>query len=199
MNNVKHSRFAVSRRTFPGQVAGPERSSERGSSALMDSSLRMMAAAIVPSARCRTRFRSESPPLAPFAIFIHHLPPAPGRPLADITEPSQIIDFRGAVGLTRIRGGGTGLNTDTGQMQDLFFRPTWASARGPSSPANNFRASRFPRMVYPACTGSLTARGPNTSRDGDALGMTFASPYSVGTPEAVLFTIFTEESESASG
>ena len=61
-------------------------------------------------------------PFTPFGIFIHHLPPTPGGPLADINEPSHIADFNGFVALTRIRGGGTGINTETGETQDLAFQ-----------------------------------------------------------------------------
>lgn len=61
-------------------------------------------------------------PFAPFAIRIHHLPPTPGQPLANINEPSQITDFNGFVGVTRILGGGTGINTDTGETQPLAFQ-----------------------------------------------------------------------------
>jgi hypothetical protein len=61
-------------------------------------------------------------PFAPFAIRIHHLPPTAGQPLANINEPSQITDFRGFVGVTRILGGGTGTNTMTGQTQPLAFQ-----------------------------------------------------------------------------
>jgi hypothetical protein len=61
-------------------------------------------------------------PFAPFAIRIHHLPPTPGIPVANINEPSQITDFSGFVGLTRIRGGGTGVNTQSGQTQALAFQ-----------------------------------------------------------------------------
>lgn len=55
-------------------------------------------------------------PLTPFAINIHHLPPLPGTPLLNINEPSQITDFKGFVGLTRIRGFGSG----TGHPQLAF-------------------------------------------------------------------------------
>jgi hypothetical protein len=61
-------------------------------------------------------------PFAPFAIPIHHLPPTPGQPLASMNEPSQITDFSGFVGVTRIIGGGTGINTDTGETQALGFQ-----------------------------------------------------------------------------
>lgn len=48
--------------------------------------------------------------LKPFGIFIHHNPlkPANRTAVAGINDPSQITDFDGFVGLTHIRGGGTG-------------------------------------------------------------------------------------------
>jgi len=46
--------------------------------------------------------------VSPLGIFIHHFPaqltPAP---LSTLNEPSQITDFKGFVGLTRLRGAGT--------------------------------------------------------------------------------------------
>ena len=43
--------------------------------------------------------------VSPFGIFVHHFPVSPtGIPLPDITDPSQITDFNGFVGLNRIRG-----------------------------------------------------------------------------------------------
>jgi len=45
--------------------------------------------------------------VSPFGVMIHHFPiAAPGTPLANIQEPSQITDFNGFVGLNRIRGTG---------------------------------------------------------------------------------------------
>jgi hypothetical protein len=42
-------------------------------------------------------------------VFIHHFPVNPtGTPLENITDPSQITDFNGFVGLNRIRGVGVG-------------------------------------------------------------------------------------------
>jgi hypothetical protein len=61
-------------------------------------------------------------PFAPFAIRIHHLPPIPGQPLANMNEPSQITDFNGFVGVARIVGAGTGINTETGETQPLSFQ-----------------------------------------------------------------------------
>ena len=47
--------------------------------------------------------------VSPFGVFIHHFPiAAPGTPLANINEPSQITDFNGFVALNRIRGVGSG-------------------------------------------------------------------------------------------
>ena len=52
-------------------------------------------------------------PFQPFGVFIHHNPLNPMVALADISDPSQITDFDGFVGLTHIRGGGTGTDTST--------------------------------------------------------------------------------------
>jgi hypothetical protein len=47
--------------------------------------------------------------VSPFGVFIHHFPiAAPGTPLANLSEPSQITDFDGFVALNRIRGAGSG-------------------------------------------------------------------------------------------
>ena len=44
----------------------------------------------------------------PLGIFIHHFPAQlTATPLSALNEPSQITDFKGYVGLNRIRGGGT--------------------------------------------------------------------------------------------
>ena len=47
--------------------------------------------------------------VSPFGVLIHHFPlAAPGTPLANISEPSQITDFIGFVALNRIQGVGSG-------------------------------------------------------------------------------------------
>jgi hypothetical protein len=61
-------------------------------------------------------------PFAPFGIFIHHTPPDPALPLVNISDPSNITDFKGFVGYTRIRGGGTGTDTTTGASMPLAFQ-----------------------------------------------------------------------------
>ena len=44
----------------------------------------------------------------PLGIFIHHFPAQPtAAPLSALNEPSQITDFKGFVGLNRVRGLGT--------------------------------------------------------------------------------------------
>jgi hypothetical protein len=61
--------------------------------------------------------------VSPFGVFIHHFPVSPtGTPLPNITDPSQITDFNGFVGLNRIRGigVGTGLASPTFQA-DMGF------------------------------------------------------------------------------
>lgn len=61
--------------------------------------------------------------VSPLGIFIHHFPVIPtATPLQNLTEPSQITDFKGVVGLNRIRGGGAGLGLPTLAFQaDLGF------------------------------------------------------------------------------
>jgi len=68
--------------------------------------------------------------LKPYGIFIHHNPLNPAIPLADIHDPSQITDFDGFVGLTHIRGGGTGTNTSTGETMPLAYRADMGFSQG---------------------------------------------------------------------
>jgi len=69
-------------------------------------------------------------PFSPFAIFIHHNPLNPALPLANLSDPSQITDFKGFVGLTHIRGGGTGTNTATGASMPLAYRADMGFSQG---------------------------------------------------------------------
>jgi hypothetical protein len=69
-------------------------------------------------------------PFAPFAIFIHHNPLNPAVALASINDPSQITDFDGFVGLTHIRGTGTGTNPATGATQALNFQADMGFSQG---------------------------------------------------------------------
>jgi hypothetical protein len=68
--------------------------------------------------------------LKPFGIFIHHNPLNPATPLANISDPSQITDFDGFVGLTHIRGGGMGTDTATGAMTRLAFQADMGFSQG---------------------------------------------------------------------
>ena len=68
--------------------------------------------------------------LAPFGIFVHHNPLNPATPLANISDPSQITDFDGFVGLTHIRGGGTGTNPATGATTRLAFQADMGFSQG---------------------------------------------------------------------
>jgi len=70
------------------------------------------------------------PGLKPFGIFIHHNPLNPVTPLANINDPSQITDFDGFVGLTHIRGGGTGTDTATGATTPLAFQADMGFSQG---------------------------------------------------------------------
>lgn len=69
-------------------------------------------------------------PFAPFGVFIHHNPLNPANPLANLNDPSQITDFNGFVGLTHIRGGGTGTNTLTGVSTPLAFQADMGFSQG---------------------------------------------------------------------
>ena len=73
---------------------------------------------------------SGGAPLTPFGIFVHHHPLNPALPLASLSDPSQITDFKGFVGLTNIHGGGTGTNTMTGAQQTLAFRADMGFSQG---------------------------------------------------------------------
>jgi hypothetical protein len=68
--------------------------------------------------------------LKPFGIFIHHNPLNPATPLANINDPSQITDFDGLVGLTHIRGGGIGTNTQTGATMTLAYQADMGFSQG---------------------------------------------------------------------
>jgi hypothetical protein len=69
-------------------------------------------------------------PFAPFAVFIHHNPLNPAVPLANINDPSQITDFKGFVGLTHIRGGGTGTDTTSGTSMPLAYQADMGFSQG---------------------------------------------------------------------
>lgn len=69
-------------------------------------------------------------PVKPFGIFVHHNPLNPATPLANLNDPSQITDFDGFVGLTHIRGGGTGTDTETGATTRLAFQADMGFSQG---------------------------------------------------------------------
>ena len=71
--------------------------------------------------------------VSPFGVFIHHFPVGPtGTPLPNITDPSQITDFNGFVGLNRIRGAGagTGLASPTFQADMGFMVGEYVAVDG---------------------------------------------------------------------
>jgi len=69
-------------------------------------------------------------PFKPFGIIVHHNPLNPAVALADISDPSQITDFDGLVGLTHIQGGGTGTDTTTGVSTPLAYRADMGFGQG---------------------------------------------------------------------
>src|SRR5215831_18204943 len=64
---------------------------------------------------------------SPFGIFIHHFGALPtAAPLASLNDPSQITDFKGFVGLNRIRGAGRG----SGFADPLSFQADMGFMKG---------------------------------------------------------------------
>jgi hypothetical protein len=73
-------------------------------------------------------------PLTPFGTIVHHNPlpvalPMPGG-VSTISDPSQVTDFDGFVGLTHINGEGTGTNTTTGANTPLSYRADMGFSQG---------------------------------------------------------------------
>ena len=60
--------------------------------------------------------------VSPLGHFIHHFPPVPLLGPGPINEPSQITDFRGLVGITRVLGSGTGKDKGTSASSRLNFQ-----------------------------------------------------------------------------
>jgi hypothetical protein len=71
-----------------------------------------------------------APGLKPYGIFVHHNALNPANPLPNLHDPSQITDFEGFVGLTHIRGGGTGTNTNTGETMPLAYQADMGFSQG---------------------------------------------------------------------
>lgn len=69
-------------------------------------------------------------PFKPFGVMVHHNPLSATVALPDISDPSQITDFDGLVGLTHIQGGGTGTDTATGVTTPLAFRADMGFGQG---------------------------------------------------------------------
>jgi hypothetical protein len=60
--------------------------------------------------------------VSPLGIFIHHFPPVPVLGPGPINEPSQITDFNGLVGITRVTGAGTGTDLATGAQTRFSYQ-----------------------------------------------------------------------------
>jgi len=88
----------------------------------------LAAAGLPPPAALADRDRPTVAPrpipggVAPLGIFVHHFPPVPLLGPGPINEPSQITDFNGLVGVTRVVGSGTGTDRATGASSRLNFQ-----------------------------------------------------------------------------
>lgn len=109
-----------------------------GAAALGSSLLRPSLAYADPeddnSGRFRGPFLKPIPggvvPFKPFGVPVHHNPLNPAVALPDISDPSEITDFDGFVGLTHIRGGGTGTDTTTGVTTPLAYQADMGFGQG---------------------------------------------------------------------
>jgi hypothetical protein len=86
------------------------------------------------SGRCRGPLLKPIPggvvPFKPFGVPVHHNPLNPAVALPDISDPSEVTDFDGFVGLTHIRGGGTGTDTSTGATTPLAYQADMGFGQG---------------------------------------------------------------------
>ena len=113
----RHGRFsdlAMSRRRFLGATAA-------ATGALAASGL-WAPAALADHPVATVLPRPIPGGVSPFGIFIHHFPPVPVFSPGPINEPSEITDFNGLVGVTRVTGSGTGKNRATGATSRLNFQ-----------------------------------------------------------------------------
>jgi hypothetical protein len=130
MNKAHIHRSGPSRRGFLGTVASAGTALGAG---LLSPRLAHAAPGAFPIILERVRpnpIPGGVAPFAPFGILIHHNPLKPTTPLANISDPSQITDFDGFVGLTHIRGSGTGVNTVTGTTMSLAFQADMGFSQG---------------------------------------------------------------------
>lgn len=128
MNRTQVHRSGASRRAFLGRVASA--GTVLGSGFLSAKSAHAVSGEAPIEGYRPNAIPGGLAPFAPFGIFIHHNPLKPTVALADISDPSQITDFNGFVGLTHIRGGGTGADTSTGAQMSLAYQADMGFAQG---------------------------------------------------------------------
>ena len=130
MNRVHTHRSGASRRVFLGRVASAGTVLGAGLLSAKSAHAAHGALPVTIEGHRPNPIPAGNKGLAPFGVFIHHNPLKPGVPVAGISDPSQITDFDGFVGLTHIRGGGTGTDTTSGASMPLAFQADMGFSQG---------------------------------------------------------------------
>lgn len=128
MNRSHTHRLGASRRAFLGRVASA--GTLLGAGFLSPESVHAVTGALPIEDYKPNAIPGGLAPFAPFGIFIHHNPLNPANPVSAINDPNQITDFNGFVGLTHIRGGGTGTDTVTGATFPLAYQADMGFSQG---------------------------------------------------------------------
>lgn len=132
MNRTHNHRSGASRRAFLGSVAGASAGTVLGAGLFSPRSAHAVSGqfpAIIEGQRPNP-IPGGLAPFTPYGIFIHHNPLNPANPLSVINDPNQITDFNGFVGLTHIRGAGTGTDTTTGATTPLAYQADMGFSQG---------------------------------------------------------------------
>src|SRR5215472_1599308 len=107
MNRVRSHGSGASRRAFLGSVASASAGTVLGAGLFSPRQAHAVSGAFPATIEGQrpNPIPGGVAPLAPYGVMIHHYPLNAANPLSALSDPSQITDFNGFVGLTHIRGG----------------------------------------------------------------------------------------------